>query len=55
MLIGGGKSEYYFLPSELEKENMRVEIESLPTPNTLEEMQIGFALFEGRKLNIEFT
>lgn len=54
-LIGGGKSEYYFLPSELEGGSMRIDIESLPVPKTLEEMQVGFALFEGRKLNVEFT
>ena len=45
-LIGGGKSEIYILPSDLQKGEFKLRVDSLPKPNSLEELQNNFVAFE---------
>jgi len=45
-LAGGGKSEIYILPSDLEDGKITLRVDSLPTPNSIEELQNNFIAFE---------
>jgi len=45
-LIGGGKSQIYLLPSDLEDGTLSLEVETLPTPSSLETLQSNYQLFE---------
>ncbi len=52
-LSGGGKQSYYFLESELHGKVIDINARSLPKPNSLEQLQINYILFEDRGLDIE--
>ncbi len=45
-LIGGGKSEIYILPSDLQKGKLKLEVDSLPMPKSLDELQNNFEAFD---------
>ena len=51
-LIGGGRGENYLLESDLEKGNLVLEVEELPIPKTLEELQQNYYNFDGLKVNV---
>lgn len=52
-LSGGGKGEYYFLDSDLSKSNgLNIGVESLPKPNSLDQLQSNYDLFENKEVNI---
>ena len=54
-LAGGGKTNYYFLESELKNSRtLVISSESLPTPTSLEQLQDNYLLFEDKTLGIEF-
>ncbi len=53
-LSGGGISSQYLLSSELAKRNVKIEVDSLPRPTTLEQLQKNFALFESKGVDISF-
>ena len=46
-LIGGGRSEIYILPSDLQKGKLNLEVDSLPKPNSIEELQNNYEAFDG--------
>ncbi len=55
VLVGGGKQEYYILESELQSSNtIEIHAESLATPDTLEELQNNYLLFEDKSLDVYF-
>lgn len=45
-LRGGGKGTHYFLPDQLEKGKIVLEVDGLPVPKSLEELQYNYASFE---------
>ena len=52
-LSGGGKVNYTFSEDELKKSKMvNIYAESLPDPNTLDQIQANFILFENKELDI---
>ena len=54
-LSGGGKENYYILESELADANViEINVGSLPTPNSIEELQNNYILFEDMGLEIGF-
>src|SRR3989338_1813940 len=53
-LIGGGKSEIYLLPSDLEKGKMTIKVDSFGAINSLEQMQYNFESFDQSGVNLEF-
>ncbi|MEX2017413.1 MAG: hypothetical protein WD876_02985 [Candidatus Pacearchaeota archaeon] len=54
-LAGGGKQSYYVLESDLIGSTMvDIRAESLPTPNSIEQIQNNYALFEEKNLGISF-
>ncbi len=54
-LSGGGKTNYYILESELKNMNtIQINAESLPSPNSLEQLQDNYFLFEDKTLGLEF-
>jgi hypothetical protein len=53
-LVGGGKGSDYFLESGLEKRRAVIKVQSLPKPNSLEDLQRNFETFETRRVRIEF-
>ena len=54
-LSGGGKENYYILESELADANIiKINVESLPTPKSIEELQNNYILFEDLELGIQF-
>ena len=54
-LSGGGKQNYYILESELQKsKTIEINAGSLPLPNSLEQLQDNYILFETKKLDIIF-
>lgn len=55
VLIGGGNSEYYILESQLLNSNtIEINADRLDTPNTLEELQKNYDIFETKSLGINF-
>jgi len=55
VLVGGGKEDYYILDSELKNsEIVEINAESLPLPNSLEQLQDNYLLFEDKGLDIKF-
>ncbi len=54
ILVGGGSSRIFILESELEKGAMRVNVERLLTPRSIEELQNNFELFSVKGVNIDF-
>ncbi|MFH1607606.1 MAG: hypothetical protein ABIA78_00560 [archaeon] len=54
-LSGGGSYTAYFLESELESSNvLEISAESLPKPDTIEQLQDNYILFESKYLSVEF-
>lgn len=54
-LAGGGKTDYYVLESELKNSGtLIISAESLPTPDSLEQLQDNYLLFENKNLGISF-
>ncbi len=54
-LAGGGKQNYFILESELSQgKTLKISAESLPSPETIEQLQINHFSFETRGLGIEF-
>jgi len=54
-LAGGGKENYYILESELSGLNtIEINAESLPTPDSIEDLQSNYLLFEDKELDILF-
>ena len=54
-LGGGGKQEYYVAESELETSTIiDINVDSLPTPRTIEDLQQNFIVFEDKGLDIYF-
>ena len=55
VLVGGGSQNYYILESELEgSSSVKIGVESLETPTTLEELQNNYVLVEDKNLEVEF-
>ena len=55
-LAGGGKQNYYILESELSKgKTLEINAESLPSPETIEQLQDNYLLFEENGLGVEFV
>ncbi|MEM4326046.1 MAG: hypothetical protein QXU40_01975 [Candidatus Pacearchaeota archaeon] len=55
-LIGGGKEKYYISDSELMSSNvLEINAESLPEPNTLEQLGRNYLLFETKSVEIKFV
>jgi len=54
-LAGGGVQEYSISESELENSGLiEIYAESLPSPNSLEQLQENYVLFESKQLGINF-
>jgi len=54
-LAGGGNQDYYILESELLGFNtIEINAEKLPTPDSLEQLQDNYILFEEKNLDIRF-
>lgn len=53
-LAGGGKSEIYILESELKTGKARIKVDSLPKPDSLEQLQYNYELFENGGVEIDF-
>ncbi len=54
-LAGGGKQEYYILDSELSGANtLEIDVDSLPEPTTIEQLQDNYALFENKGVDLYF-
>jgi hypothetical protein len=54
-LAGGGTTTYYFLESELSSANtIEISAESLPSPETIEQLQDNHVLFETKGLGVSF-
>lgn len=53
-LIGGGSLNTYLLESELEKGHIRLNVERLPTPRSVEDMANNFELFKDKRVGVEF-
>lgn len=49
-LIGGGASETYFLPSDLEDGEIKIVAQQMPIPTTLEQLQYNFESFDSSTL-----
>jgi hypothetical protein len=54
-LVGGGKTEAYFLESELQKGKLALRVDKLPVPNSVEMLAYNFELFETKGVDFEFT
>lgn len=55
VLVGGGKSSYYILESQLKNLNtIEINVKSLPVPKTIEQLQDNYELFETKTLEINF-
>jgi len=55
VLSGGGKENYYILESELQNSNIiEISADSLPTPESIEDLQDNYLLFENKNLEIFF-
>jgi hypothetical protein len=52
-LAGGGKSEVYILPSDLEKGTLYLKVDLMPTPKSLDDLQNNFEAFDG--MGVELT
>ncbi len=52
-LVGGGKQNYYILESELmSSDTIEINAQSLPEPETIEQLQDNYLLFEDKGLDI---
>lgn len=53
-LIGGGKGETYILESELEKGKMVLQVDGLPLPRSLEDLQYNYEAFDLMEVYLDF-
>ena len=53
-LIGGGRLSIYILESELESGRIVIDVDSLPQPSSVEELQYNFQAFDTSTLGISF-
>jgi hypothetical protein len=53
-LIGGGRLSIYILESELESGRITIDVDSLPHPSSIEELQYNFQAFDTSTLGISF-
>ena len=54
-LSGGGKQNYFILESELiDSSIVEIRADSLPTPNTIDQLSTNYILFEEKGLGINF-
>lgn len=51
-LRGGGKGDIYLLPEQLENGKLNIEVDELPAPKSLEELQYNYASFEGMGVSV---
>lgn len=55
-LSGGGTENYYITESELKNsQTIEVNVKSLPSPNTIEQLQSNYVLFENRGVDLVFS
>lgn len=52
-LRGGGKGENYLLAEQLERGKLKINVDELPIPKSLEELQYNYASFEEMGVDIE--
>jgi len=52
-LIGGGSGNVYITESQLEDGRIKVSVDSLPVPKSLEELQYNYASFESLVVDVE--
>lgn len=53
-LRGGGKTETYILESELESGRIVLEVQSLPSPDSLEQLQLNYEIFNNLDAGVVF-
>ena len=53
-LVGGGVSDTYLLDSELKKGKLKISVDKLPVPKSLEALSQNFETFETKKVWMEF-
>jgi len=53
-LIGGGESEIYILESELREGRVTVDVDRLPTPKSLQDLQYNFEAFSDKNVRLTF-
>ena len=53
-MAGGGKETYFMLDKELARGTIEINARSLPLPNSLEQLQDNYALFEDKDLDVNF-
>lgn len=54
-LAGGGQSNYYVLETELQNSNtIQINAPSLPTPNSIDQLQNNYILFNSQNLTVTF-
>lgn len=54
-LSGGGQSNYYILESELQSsDTMQINVPSMPAPNSVDQLQNNYILFDSQNLTITF-
>lgn len=51
-LAGGGRSEIYILQSDLQKGRLKLRVDALPKPDSIEELQINYAAFEAMHVSL---
>jgi len=55
VLIGGGKITTYILESELQEGKVIINIDSLPFPSSMEQLQYNYELFNNLEAFLTFT
>jgi len=55
VIAGGGKSPGYFIESELKKGNLEINVDSMPIPASLEQLQDSYNLLEVKSVDLEFS
>jgi len=53
-LIGGGKAQEYLLPTDLDNDKITIVVSELPAPNSLEQLQVNFEIFDNLEAYIEY-
>lgn len=53
-LIGGGSTSFYFLPEQLAKGRLVIDVERLPTPQSLAQLQTNYELFALQRAEVSF-
>ncbi len=53
-LIGGGRTTEYLLPDDLEKGTLKIKAKEFSKPNSLEQLQYNYEIFERSGIDLEF-